>query len=219
VKGVAIGGCVYRSLVHTRHAVAVAQAYQLLQLAGASLVKFDYMHTSDLRSGRRYWLQRQIDDRELDLAVTIDSDSMFDPESLVRMLPYMHGDRAIGVAPFVIGGTDGSPKLNIIGDGWSRWGSTELRALDSGLPVRCLAGGFGLAVFNLTWFRRRWSGQVIDYDRDLVGTQMGEDIELCMAARTRGADIVALPISTVHMDIVQRPGLTVAIDRDGARIE
>lgn len=204
-----VGGCVYRMHVSVHHMLSVAS------LVGASVARqaaderaahrvhsFDYAHTSNLPQGRSLWLRRCIE-TDADLAISIDSDTEFNPSDLYLELERVQGSSvAIGCAPVAVGDT-GLCNLNRYWDGGIAAGGSsigEIR-LDQESLAECLcgsrmisSGGFGLAVFNLQWFRNNWR----EPEPERASIHTGEDLEMCYAVRRRGGMIAALKVRTHH---------------------
>jgi hypothetical protein len=218
-----IGGPVYRSMVHVDHMECVMALMALSRSADGIAVpvmaKTHYIHTSNLPKGRCEWLRDAIADRDVQWAVSVDSDTWFNAAQLLPLIASVNGDRAIGVVPMVIGGTGtgyGGQMLNINVETATDTTDTptgnvrraELSDLDHlarSLIQSVHSGGFGLAVFNLRWFRRNWPLPAPAG----ITFAVGEDIAMCKQVRQRGGDIVALGVSTVHNEIIPRPGQSI----------
>lgn len=154
-----------------------------------------YMHTSNLPQGRALWLRAQIDDDSIDWAVTVDGDTTFSAIDVLDAFWSVVDDVAIGIAPVRIGGSDGVVNLNLdIPDGGER--RIEPREITETIKEQRLiaSGGFGLAIFNLRWFRRRWP----DPAPEGISMMCGEDIAMCRSVRARGGAIRALRVRTDH---------------------
>jgi len=73
--------------------------------------------------------------------------------------------------------------------------AAELEAcLAPGGDRRIASGGFGLAVFNLEWYRHHWKRPA----PERVSIDSGEDTEHCRSVRARGGQIIALKVRTDH---------------------
>lgn len=210
-----IGGCVYRLMVDTRHAGSLAAlgAACIVRDSGPLLADIDYMHTSNLPQGRALWLRRQIDNRMIRWAVSVDGDTSFHAAALLHEMPLVDASFAIGLAPVRIGGTADLCNLNLdaedervqalLGDDGKvtvvphhgrRGFWEELQAKLRSSDRRIASGGFGVAVFNLDWFRQCWA----DPAPERASIDTGEDIEFCRSVRARGGMIAALNIPTDH---------------------
>lgn len=194
------GGCVYRMAGDERRlgsicemAVRAARRGDHIAWAGHHAI-----HTSNLPQGRCLWLREQINDPRLTWAISVDGDTTFEAQDLLLELPRVIGDAAIGIAPVRVGGTEDLCNLCLSdGDESSHgarigWGD-ELRAVLRG-SGDIASGGFGVAVFNLDWFRRQWAAPV----PERVAIDTGEDIEFCRSVRARGGRIIALRVKTDH---------------------
>lgn len=200
-----VGGCAYRNMVHTRHMSSVLELLQVSRRSASAPVfaGLSYMHTSNLPRGRCEWL-RALLATEAEWAVTVDSDTEFSAPELLARMEFVHSGRAIGIAPVVIGGTGRAPILNI-NDGQGRVSTDDmacLGALESLGVVPIQSGGFGLAVFNLRWFRRHWPAPV----PERVSWERSEDIAMCESVTRRGGSVVALAVGTVHHELTAMPG-------------
>lgn len=210
------GGCVYRMLVDGRHAGALAglTAIATVRDDGPQLATIDYEHTSNLPAGRMLWLRRQLEHKPaLKWAISVDGDTVFRPESLLAELARVDGPIALGLAPVRIGGTESLCNLCITDEDEKisaqlspsgaeiqlapahgrRMFDRELRAVLDG-DRRISSGGFGVAVFNLEWYRHHWKRP----SPEAVSIDTGEDIEHCRSIRTRGGEIIALNVRTDH---------------------
>lgn len=219
-----VGGCVYRSMVHVWHLQSVAFLVRsgTFVEGGPTFAGFDYMHTSDLHRGRCQWLQRQIDDAQLDWAISVDSDSSFSGDELLSAMKWVTGNVAIGVVPMLIGGTQ-ELNVNHMGrDSECRTRPDVLRTIfrhDESVEIS--SGGFGVAVFNLRWFRRWWPKPLPEVDNngancvckrtDATLTEaephaavlaVGEDIAFCQAVRRRRGHIRALRVTSSHVSLI-----------------
>lgn len=216
------GGCVYRNMVHVGHVGSLLSmvATSMTLPRGPRFVGIDYMHTSELPRARCVWLRRCMDDKHATHAVSIDSDSEFDGPELLSLLECVSGSVAIGVVPFYIGGTEyiNVNRLAYLEDvEEERMSHEALRGAFLGArAVPISSGGFGVAVFNLDWFRSHWSPEPESWDlrvdsgeprraRRAVIT-VGEDIALCRSVRHRAADVVALRVSSSHNLLVTTSG-------------
>jgi hypothetical protein len=210
------GGCVYRMLVDGRHAAALAMlaAGATVRDDGPRLAEIDYEHTSNLYAGRMLWLRRQIASQpKLKWAISVDGDTTFDPGALLHELRHVDASIALGLAPVRIGGTESLCNLCITdadekisatiareGEGVAlapaigrRAFGHELKAVLAG-DRRITSGGFGVAVFNLDWYRACWK----DPAPERASIDTGEDIEHCRSVRARGGGIIALNVRTDH---------------------
>lgn len=203
-----VGGCVYRSQVHVAHASSVIALGVELRGDLTQMV-LDYQHTSNLPQGRSLWLRRAIDS-ESRIAISIDSDTQFDAIDLVdqisgAMLAWginMRENRvaplAIGIAPVIRGGERIS--LNIFGALGEPYAPS---ACGGGYP-ELWAGGFGLAVFYLDWWRKNWP---LPYPEVLAdrpyedSINQGEDIQMCRSVASRGGVVTPLWVRTAHYDM------------------
>lgn len=198
-----LGGCAYRNMVRIEHCASVAMFASVLALrpdCGFAMAGIDYMHTSNLPQGRCIWLRRQIETKELSLAISIDSDTQFNGADLALDLPVMlRPDAAIGIVPIRQGGTEATCQINVT-ERDELEGAQERRAFPGEL-ARILegsrdisSGGFGLVVFNLDWFRRHWASP----DPEGITMQTGEDIAMCRKARKLGGRILAMRVRAEH---------------------
>ncbi len=195
--GFLVGGCVYRSQVHVTHATSVAAlAVHASRPGYPDLVGFDYAHTSDLPRGRALWLRRCIADTSADWAISVDSDTEFVASDLVDEIARVDGAIALGLAPIRQGGTHNVVNLNV-----RETPTSDERRIDGGELGQILegdrlisSGGFGLAVFNLRWFRQCMKSP--HPAKQDIGT--GEDIAFCRAIAECGGLIIALAVRTVH---------------------
>lgn len=205
------GGCVYRLMVSTQHAGALASLAVSASVRGdgPQLADISYMHTSNLPQGRALWLREQIADKRLTWAVSVDGDTSFVASSLHSEMERVDGSFAIGLAPVRIGGTDNLCNLCITdedervsarADGAAppvgrRAFATELAKVIAG-DRQISSGGFGVAVFNLRWFRQCWPLPEVQYYGSTI--DIGEDIAFCQNVRARGGMIAALNVRTDH---------------------
>jgi hypothetical protein len=158
------------------------------------------MHTSNLPAGRCTWLRELIAETRVEWAISIDGDTTFEASDLLLALPSVTGGVAIGVAPVRIGGTGDLCNVNlhardeITGPHGKRasFGNELARVMSERIPIA--SGGFGVAVFNLGWFRNHWALPV----PERVSIDTGEDIEFCASVRERSGKILALPVRTDH---------------------
>lgn len=218
-----VGGCAYHLSVRTEHvgslvAFATQVAYDdaaviLDESAGHvtglarkrpsyEIVKVDYQHTSNLPQGRCDWLRRAVlftMDRGRALALSVDSDTSFTAGDLVLdMERCLAPDVAIACAPVRIGGTQ-LCNLNVTREHETRGRMIDRASMDELARVlegdrNIESGGFGLVVFNLSWFRVNWpepTPEGIEYT-------VGEDIAMCRAVRARGGRVIALRVRTQH---------------------
>jgi hypothetical protein len=201
-----IGGCCYRMQVDARQVASVAALSVHSAMGGDPsgpsltplLTTFDYTHTSCLTMGRMEWLRKQIADRDLTWAVSLDSDMVFSPMELLADMPIVSGRFAMGLAPARVAGTT-LGQLHIRewneeyppGEYWN-----EFKACLDGNREIC-SGGFGLTVFNLDWFREHWPLPAISWEGESTMT-FGEDVAFCLNVRSRGGKIAALRVSTDH---------------------
>lgn len=198
------GGCAYRMQVDARHATSLAHLAATSVLSsyhddGAPhrrlLAGTDYRHTSDLPRGRCLWLRDQIAEPRFAWAVSCDSDTTFDAAHLLGELARVTGQIAIGLAPVRIGGTERC-NLRLRGPQPPDERQATTKALAAVLDGDRLieSGGFGLAVFNLAWFRTSWplpTPEGLDFETS-------EDIAFCRAVASRGGLIAALRVRTDH---------------------
>lgn len=168
--------------------------------AGAS-----WRHTSNLPQGRCLWIRGECSTKSLDLAVSVDSDTWFESQDLylaLAMFPASDPTIAMGIAPVVQGNGFMNLRVPIDGPPYPTHASVrelrcaridELRSLlEREKPV--LAGGFGLVVLNLNW----WRANLPKPEPILQGIDTGEDIELCRQVTARGGKIIPLRVSTDH---------------------
>jgi hypothetical protein len=190
---IATGGPSYR-LLRSEHSVR-----SLIELACLCQHSTEYhydghsaFHTSNLWTGRASWLRAMIGDASIDVAIACDTDTSFQADRLLPELRRVVGSVhvAIGICPVRIGGTE-ECNLNIGGKRIRAAGLIELlksqrRDIES--------GGFGVAVFNLAWYRANWP--LPAPERVEIG--LGEDTEHCEAVRSRGGKVIALSVPTSH---------------------
>lgn len=200
----AIGGVVYRSTVHVSH---MQSFVELLSVIGDRCDGIHYVHGSNLPADRASWLRQRIQgmnelgSRNTDLAISADSDSEFDGIHLAGQLHKANDmSVAVGIVPMLIGG--GGEQTNVIDSGFRRYSvdgiKLHLTSNPNGADIH--AGGFGLVVFNLNWFRRYWP--LPTPERHSISSEYGEDIDMCLAVRRRGGRIIALAVDTVHHDMI-----------------
>lgn len=186
-----VGGCVYRSLVHVRH---MGSVLQLIAANAGGFRGLRYIHTSNLPAGRVSWLRACIADKGIDRAISVDSDSEFDGAQLNDVMHVPPESIAIGCVPFVIGGTGN--KININDINGMRMSLSDVRYLRSDYEV-IESGGFGVAVFNLDWFRSHLPEPTTEGDQSF-----GEDICMCRLVGKHGGKIAVLRVSSVHHHLV-----------------
>jgi hypothetical protein len=205
-----IGGCAYHMRVDGRVCADIAHlaASATMRDEGPRLASIQFNHTSNLPAGRMLWLRSQLDQApRLKWAISVDSDTSFTAPSLLAELAMVDGDVALGLAPVRIGGTESLCNLCLseadelaAADGQApahgrRMFAAELEAcLAPGGDRRIASGGFGLAVFNLEWYRHHWRRPAPEY----VSIDSGEDTEHCRSVRARGGKIIALKVRTDH---------------------
>lgn len=200
-----VGGCVYRNMVHTSHCASmVSFAARLTDEFGYEL-ELCYRHSSNLPQGRSLWLRGALLSNA-DIAVTVDSDTGFDGHSLhyeLNCLPRDSDSWAIAVAP-VCRDTEFGPRINVYSSqGMTCDPRTMVHTLEKRTAISLWAGGFGLAAFNLHWFRKHWPTPFpqpfgkpeVDY------INQGEDIQLCRSVSDRGGRIYAMFVPTVHYGV------------------
>lgn len=198
-----IGGVVYRSMVCTEHMGTVLGMQTMGYTQDPVLSGLDYAHSSNLPAARSAWLRRQIGGTD-QWAVSMDSDTWCSARQLHTAMLGVTGDIAIGIVPVIIGGTGRNGMLNIVrSDHMSRIRRDELDM--SAGPIEIACGGFGVAVFNLQWFRSHWPNP--DSERVSASSEYGEDIEACLAVRRRGGSIYALKVDSWHKDFVSGGGV------------
>jgi hypothetical protein len=209
------GGIVYRKMVHVRHCQSMAM------LMGESILHgedgapefgaFDYRHSSNLPQARSMWLRAQIDQFGYRWAISVDSDTGFDAGSLLGAMSAVCGNVAIGIVPMVLGdgrGVNVSVFDTTADNGGKRPGKRATLEDISTPYMPIHSGGFGLAVFNLSWFRECWElPHPEQYDADPIS--QGEDIQMCMSVRKRGGLIVNLAVEATHHNVVPMPLQTV----------
>ena len=187
---VAIGGCVYRSMVHVGHAASVGQF--CCQFGGQ--VGFEYRHTSNLPQGRSLLLRQLIQYGMYDALISVDSDTEFRARDLIDELPLAIAlDVAIGIAPVICGNP---PRLNI----FHALGEPFAPSACGGGRPDLWAGGFGLAVFNLGWFREHWLDPQPELIDGIPPMAQGEDTQMCRSVIARGGRVIPLWVATAHYD-------------------
>ncbi len=186
--------------VHAQHAVCLS-GIAALSMAGdfiePPLPRFmaaDYQHTSNLPKGRCEWLRRQIAEHDLTHAVSMDADTWCQPDQLLAAIQSVSGVNAMGIAPVRMG--DGRFNIRAMGTDAFVDKLTLERIVSEKLAIS--AGGFGIVVFNLAWFRERWP----EPEPETTGFNTGEDIEICRSVRRRDGIITALPVATTHASFV-----------------
>lgn len=192
---VVIGGCVYRSMVHTAHMMSVLDFVEALR-GEADGVVLDYQHTSNLPQGRSLWLRRAIDRQIPGIAVTVDSDTSFSADSLFLELLAINRDCdwAIAVAPVI---RNNRPLgLNV----FHARGEPLAPSVCGGGRPSLWAGGFGLAAFNLQWFRQHWTPYPEPFGDSGDWINQGEDIQMCRSVVKRRGTIVPMWVPTTHYD-------------------
>lgn len=197
--GFTIGGCWYRLQCRERVTASIALLAYMSGQADAPFLGMRVMHTSNLWTGRCTWLKGEMENPLVRWAIAVDSDTSFDAGQLLSAMAAVNGRIAIGCAPVRVGGTDGICNLNLKADdesaGYRRMNGDDLRAVLTG-DGNIASGGFGLAVFNLDWFRAHWPEPKPELTPP--NNWVGEDIAFCQAVRRRNGRIIALPISTEH---------------------
>lgn len=203
------GGCVYRMLVDGRHAASLAMLARMSGQSFPALASIDYRHTSNLPQGRCLWLRDQIArEPHVDWAVSCDGDTSFDAVHLLLEMTRAEGAIAMGIAPVRIGGTEALSNINVTvtdeeisKSHLDKHPGEIVRRADEGRLKKVLdgdrliaSGGFGLVVFNLSWFRTCWP----EPEPEHVSIHTGEDIEFCRSVRARGGLIAALRVKTDH---------------------
>ena len=187
----------YRSQVHCEHAISLACLMPELGSHGHG-VQFLYRHTSNLPQGRSLWLRTAIVSSTATYAITVDSDTAFDAKAVIGELEHMSGNGiAIGIVPVVR--NIGRMTLNIFMD----QGRAVLPSSCGGNRFPLWGGGFGMAVFNLAWFRSYWREpfpEVYGINPEDAINQ-GEDIQMCRSVVERGGKIIPLWIPTAHYDM------------------
>jgi hypothetical protein len=192
---IATGGCTYRMLRDER---SMRSIIELAAACERSPGEFNYgghyaKHTSNLWTGRAEWLRDMIADKLTDFAVSIDSDTAFNAMRLLIECRRINAlDIAIGICPVRIGGT-GECNLNI-GDPPRRIRAAGLAELLKSDAREIESGGFGVAVFNLWWYREHWPLPA----PEVIELGLGEDVEHCRAVRKRGGKVIALSVPTTH---------------------
>lgn len=209
-----IGGIAYRQMVHTRHlgaVVSLAGQSMAARAEGAGLPVFsdiEYQHSSALPQARCLWLREHIANKSLKWAVSVDSDTVFNAGDLLHEMSIVDGQTAMGIAPVRIGGTRDTCNLILDADDERlseqlspseaphgkklAWGAELKRVFDGDRHIR--AGGFGVVVFNLDWYRGSWPEPAPEH----CSIHTGEDVEHCRSVRERGGIIKALKVQTDH---------------------
>lgn len=210
-----VGGPAYRQSLHVQHATSLAQLAAYAAMGGPRDPKMsgvDYRHSSNLPQVRCLWLRDQIAQTspKLKWAISVDSDQSFNAAHLMSELVQVDGQTAIGLAPVRIGGTvdmcnlllddkdeaissDENALIGLPSLGRRIDWATELKSVLEGDRI-IHGGGFGVAVFNLDWFRNVWPDPAPEY----CSIATGEDTELCRSVRKRGGIIKALRVATDH---------------------
>jgi hypothetical protein len=205
------GGCTYRMLRHEQSAGSIMEL-AVFARGDASLTWGGHyaMHTSNLPQGRALWLRDLISSQgyalPINVGISVDGDTAFSALALLREIPLVTGDVAIGLCPVRIGGTEdlcnlclstddeaASANLRPVAERRISWGA-ELRSKLKSSDRDIASGGFGVAVFNLDWYRRHWPLP----EPEAVSILTGEDIEHCRSVRKRGGRIIALAVPTDH---------------------
>jgi hypothetical protein len=206
-----IGGVVYRSLLHTAHqGSVVGMIVASIPEDGTARPapwemlwdgQFDYVHSSNLPAARAEWLRRQIANSAISWSVSVDSDSEFDGGTFLRCLQQA-SDAAIVIVPMMIGGGGGRVNCSIGASRQSAGQMTKLFRASNKLnrEVAITSGGFGVAAFNLEWFRSHWPDA--SAERHSADSVYGEDVEMCLAVGRRGGTITAVPVNSQHHDLI-----------------
>lgn len=194
---IATGGVSYRMQRDER---SVGSLIELAMFCGRSS-QYEYAghqayHSSNIWTGRAVWLRELIADVSIDIAVSVDSDTTFRPIQLLVELERMNSlDNAIGLCPVRVGGTD---ECNLAFEhptsGVRRIRLSGLQELLKSGQREIHSGGFGVAVFNLHWYREHWPLPA----PERIEFGMGEDTEHCLAVRKRGGKVIALAVPTDH---------------------
>lgn len=207
------GGPSYRLMRHEQSATALMELAVLCERFGSaaaahgsqsgfSFAGHNPFHTSDLWGGRALWLREHIADKRIDAAIAVDTDTTFNAMRLlleVRDQVVCKTDVAIGLCPVRRGGTGkpgtkGTGECNLQLDGGKHIREGGLVELLRSERRDIVAGGFGVAVFNLGWYREHWPLP----EPEEIRLGLGEDIEHCHAVRKRGGRVVALAVPTEH---------------------
>lgn len=212
-----VGGCAYQLAVRAEHAISIATlaTYVASDEARAAHsdegredptyeIACDYQHTSNLPQGRCQWIGRAVQvllasGHTRGLAVSIDSDTSFDAGDLLLSLSTIDDDVAIACAPVRVGGTT-LVNLNLTKQHEKRGPTVDRMSIDEltkllGSDKRDIeSGGFGLAVFNLAWFAKRWPQPTPEG----IELMVGEDIAMCRSVKKRGGRVIALRVRTMH---------------------
>jgi hypothetical protein len=177
--------------VHAQHAAvhALIAGFATADSHGPRYTGAHYMHTSNLPKGRCTWIRNLIKEKDLTHAVSMDADTWCRPQELLQAMPSVTGLVAMGICPVKQG--DGRFNLRV------RNPAGELAfvkdpAIFYGKEIA--AGGFGVVVFNLAWWRDVWPEPV----PEAVSYDTGEDIELCRSVANRGGKLICLPVPTAH---------------------
>lgn len=204
----AVGGCAYRLQVHAQHSGHVAQLAMGSALAPASArgtLRFAttfYWHTSNLAVGRAYWLRTMIAQRQLAAAVSMDADTWFlDARAMHRGITSVLDDGAwaMGILPVRMASMPTPNLCNLRKEDAAAPGGLAFLDWDELAATTAIAaGGFGVVVFNLTWFREHWPLPDVEHTAGVTG----EDIEFCLAVRRRGGAIRLVNVPTHHAEFI-----------------
>jgi hypothetical protein len=197
-------------MVHSSHAISLAdlatKSVTHPYLGNIEVHDYAYMHSSNLPQGRSFWLRNRINDM-CDFAVTVDSDTGFNAGDLIRELGD-HGDTdyAIGIVP-VIRDRPGGLSLNVYTSQGKALGPSDCDIRTVKRPA-IWAGGFGLAVFNLHWFRSNWP---LPFPEQFGGPEdyinQGEDVQMCRSVARRGGKLIPLFVGNTHYDMASHTAI------------
>ena len=157
-----------------------------------------YDHTSTIAHGRALWMRSMIANASLSAAVSMDADTWFtDPPGILRGIGEISDSEwAMGILPVRIARTG---KTNIARrDTLSKTGLAFIDWPELADTVQIAAGGFGIVIFNLAWFRERWSKPEPEH----ISMTVGEDIGFCRSVTDRGGRIRLVNVATHHAEFV-----------------
>ena len=198
----AVGGIAYQSKVHVAHLQSVLTLGVLSDENAFVIGHVEYAHSSNLPQARSLWLRKMISEHSLTHALSLDSDTSFDPMQMCNELNRLNrllGPLGLGTAIHcvpVVRDTN-PPSLNLF---VNRGESISLSSCGSGYPT-LWAGGFGCVLFNLDWFRLNWNNPFPEQFGDSEDwINQGEDIQMCRSVINRGGKVRPLWVGTRHWD-------------------